>query len=148
MIPDREPEHELVKPVHQAGGSDLDAPHELTAFGDVPPNRPAAWRLQRTFGGGSSNRLHTRVSLRRFGRGLTILESGGATRGVRRASDDDEYVGLVADDVDHLGGELVQLRATVNCHVPAARQGLVLTAVAIGELELREAVFRTAGAGR
>lgn len=65
-----------------------------------------------------------------------------------RAPDDDEYVGLVADDVDHLGGELVQLRATVNCHVPAARQGLVLTAVAIGELELREAVLRTAGTGR
>jgi hypothetical protein len=65
-----------------------------------------------------------------------------------RASDDDEYVGLVADDVDHLGGELVQLRATVNCYVPAARQELVLTAVAIGELELREAVLRTAGTGR
>jgi hypothetical protein len=65
-----------------------------------------------------------------------------------RASDDDEYVGLVADDVDYLGGELVQLRATVNCHVPAARQGLVLTAVAIGELELREAVLRTAGTGQ
>ena len=42
----------------------------------------------------------------------------------------------------------MQLRATVNCHVPAARQGLVLTAVAIGELELREAVLRTAGTGR
>jgi hypothetical protein len=64
-----------------------------------------------------------------------------------RPSDDDEYVGLVADDVDHLGGELVQLRATVNCHVPAARQGLVLTAVTIGELELGEAVLRAAGTG-
>ena len=79
---------------------------------------------------------------------LPSLESGGSTC-VRRASDDDdEYVGLVADDVDHLGGELVQLRATVNCHVPAARQGLVLAAVAMGELELGEAVLRAAGAGR
>jgi hypothetical protein len=87
------------------------------------------------------------VSLRRFGRGLTVLESGGSTCGVRRAVYDDEYVGLVADDVDHPGGELVQLRATVNCHVPAARQRLV-AAVAIGELELGEAVLRAAGTGR
>jgi hypothetical protein len=65
-----------------------------------------------------------------------------------RASDDHEYVGLVADDVDHLGGELVQLRATVNCHVPAARRGLMLAAVAIGEFELSEAVLRAAGTGR
>ena len=42
----------------------------------------------------------------------------------------------------------MQLRATVNCHLPAARQGLVLTAVAIGELELREAVLCAAGTGR
>jgi hypothetical protein len=112
----------------------------------IPSSCPAAWRVQRTFAGGSSNRLHTWVSLRRIGRGLTILESGGSTC-VRRASDDDEYVGLVADDVDHLGGELV-LRVTVNCHVPAARQGLVLAAVAMGELELGEAVLRAAGTGR
>jgi hypothetical protein len=65
-----------------------------------------------------------------------------------RASDDDGYVGLVADDVDHLGGELVQLRATDNCHVPGAPQRLVLAAIAMGELEPGEAVLRTAGTGR
>jgi hypothetical protein len=65
-----------------------------------------------------------------------------------RACDDDEYVGLVADDVDHLGGELVKLRATVNCHVPPARQGLVPAGVAIGEHALSEAVFGVGGAGR
>jgi hypothetical protein len=88
------------------------------------------------------------VSPRRFGRGLAILESGASTRDVREPCDDDEYVGLVADDVDHLGGELVKLRATVNCHVPPAWQGLVPAGVAIGEHALSEAVFGVGGAGR
>jgi hypothetical protein len=73
-----------------------------------------------------------------------MFERGGSTPDV----DDDEYVGLVAEDVDHLWGELVKLRATVNWHVPAARRGLVLAAVATGELERSEAVLRAAGSGR
>jgi hypothetical protein len=103
--------------------------------------------LQRTFGGGSSNRLHTYVSLTRFRARPYHPRARRLDARRPRAPDDHEYVGLVADDVDHLGGELVQLRATVNCHVPAARQGLVVIAVATGELELREAVLRTAGTG-
>jgi hypothetical protein len=51
------------------------------------------------------------------------------SRGRPRKAGDDEYVGLVADDVDHIRGELVKLRATINCHVPSARRGLVLVAV-------------------
>jgi hypothetical protein len=78
-------------------------------------------------------------------RARTYDPRGAARSPVLRASDNDEYDGLVADDVDHLWGELVKPRATVNSHVSPARR--VLAAVAIGELELSEAVLR-AGSGR
>jgi hypothetical protein len=42
----------------------------------------------------------------------------------------------------------VKLRATVNCHVPPARQGLVLAGVAMGELALSEAFLDAGGSGR
>jgi hypothetical protein len=70
----------------------------------------------------------------------------GLAGGVREPADGDEYVGLVADDVDHLRGELVKLKATVNCHVPSARQGSVLVAVA--DLVLGEFVRSATGSRR
>ena len=70
------------------------------------------------------------------------------SRGRPRKAGDDEYVGLVADDVDHIRGELVKLRARVNGHVPSARRGLVLVAVAVSGLALSEAVLSAKATGR
>jgi hypothetical protein len=44
------------------------------------------------------------------------------------------YVGLVADDVDHIRGELVNVTITVHCHVLLARRWSVLVAVVIAAL--------------
>jgi hypothetical protein len=55
---------------------------------------------------------------------------------------------VVADDVDHIRGKLVKLRATVKCHVPSARRGLVLVAVAMAERALREAVLSATATAR
>jgi hypothetical protein len=56
--------------------------------------------------------------------------------------------GLVADDVDHMRGELVKPRVTINCHVPSARRGLVLVAAAIAALAEGEAGLSDNGGGR
>jgi len=70
------------------------------------------------------------------------------SRGRLRKAGDDEYVGLVADDVDHIRGELVKLRARVNGLVPSARRELVLVAVAVSGLALSEAVLSAKATGR
>jgi hypothetical protein len=67
--------------------------------------------------------------------------------GVRETAGDDEYVGLVTDDVDDTRGELVKLRATVNGHVPSARRGLALVAVVVAGLVLSKAVLSDKATG-
>jgi hypothetical protein len=59
-----------------------------------------------------------------------------------------EYVGQVADDVDHLRGELVKLRATIDRHVPSARQNLMLFAAAVATPALSRAAPAALGSGR
>lgn len=49
------------------------------------------------------SKFHTCVYRRRFGRGLCHPRERRLDARRPRASDDDDYVGLVADDVDHLG---------------------------------------------
>jgi hypothetical protein len=49
------------------------------------------------------SKFPTFVSLRRFGRGLCHPRERRLDARRPRASDDDDYVWLVADDVDHLG---------------------------------------------
>ena len=68
--------------------------------------------------------------------------------GVRETAGDDDYVGLVTDDVDDTRGELVKLRATVNGHVPSARRELALVAVVVAGLVLSEAVLSAKATGR
>jgi hypothetical protein len=87
------------------------------------------------------------------GGGCVARAAGGqdhwnSTGGVRQPADDAEYVGPVAADVDNLRGELMKLRATVNCQVPSAQQGLAAVAVAVAELAMSEAVLRAASSGR
>ena len=61
---------------------------------------------------------------------------------------DEEYVGLVADDVDRIQGKLVKQTATVNCHVPSARRELAAVAAAMDEPAPRAALPSAKGAGR
>jgi len=87
------------------------------------------------------------------GGGCVAPAAGGqdhwnSTGGVRQPADDADYVGLVAADVDHLRGELMKLRATVNCQVPSAQQRLAAVAVAVAELAVSEAVLRAVSSGR
>jgi hypothetical protein len=56
--------------------------------------------------------------------------------------------GLVADDVDHMRGELVKPRVTVDCHVPSAQRGLVLVVAAIAGHAQGEAGLSDKGGGR
>jgi hypothetical protein len=60
---------------------------------------------------------------------------------------DEEYGGLVADDVDRIQGELVKQTATVNCHVPSARRE-VAHATAMDEPAQCAALLSPKGAGQ
>jgi hypothetical protein len=80
---------------------------------------------------------------------LLLVAAGTGTRpgGVYHPPDSDEYVGLVTDDVHHLGGEQVKPRATVDQQMPPMPQGLVLHA-ALATPVGGEAVLDAAVSGR
>jgi hypothetical protein len=59
-----------------------------------------------------------------------------------------EYVGLVADDVDHIGGELVKQAATVNWHLPSARREVAEVAATMVEPAQGAALLSAKGTGQ
>jgi hypothetical protein len=60
-----------------------------------------------------------------------------------------EYVGLVADDVDHIGGELlVKQAATVNWHLPSARREVAEVAATMVEPAQGAALVSAKGTGQ
>jgi len=78
-----------------------------------------------------------------------LVATGTGTRrgGVRQPVDSDEYVGLVTDDVHHIGGEQVKLRATVYHQMPSTPPGLVRRAVPATPVQ-SDAVLDAAVSGR
>jgi hypothetical protein len=100
--------------------------------------RPALPSIDKSAG----TRPARHVSYRRPRQGKS--RAGGAPK----PADDEDYCGLVDDDVDDIRGELVKLRVTVNCHVLSARRGLGLVAAATAVRALSEAVLGGEGAGR
>jgi hypothetical protein len=59
-----------------------------------------------------------------------------------------EYVGLVADDVDRIWGELVEQTATVNWHVPSARREVSEVAATMDESAQCAALLSAKGTGQ
>jgi hypothetical protein len=78
---------------------------------------------------------------------LLVAAGTGTRGGLLHPADSDEYVGLVTDDVHHLGGEQVKLRATVDQQMPPTPPGLVLRA-ALATPVRGEAVLDAAVSGR